>query len=40
MSPIVMPEFLGVFVTTLIADVKYSVQDFENLSAPIQMQLS
>ena len=40
MSPIVIPEISGVFVTTMIADVKYFVQEFENLLAPIQMRSS
>ena len=40
MSPLVLAEILGVFVNTLAADVKYPVQDCENLQLPIQMQLS
>ena len=40
MSPLVLPEIVGVFVITLTADEKYPVQDAENLSIPIQMQLS
>ena len=40
MSPLVLAEILGVFGNTLTADVKYPVQDCENLQLPIQMQLS
>ena len=40
MSPLVLREIVGVFVITLTADEKYPVQDAENLSIPIQMQLS
>ena len=39
MSPVVSGEILGVFVNTLTADVKYPLQDCENLQLPIQMQL-
>ena len=38
-SPLVKIEILGVFVNTLTADDKYSVQDFENFQFPIQMEL-
>ena len=38
MSPLVLGEILGVFITTLIADDKYRVQDCENLPLAIQMQ--
>ena len=40
MAPLVLREIVGVFVNTLTADEKYPVQDAENLSIPIQMQLS
>ena len=40
MSALVLGEVLVVFVNTLIADDKYPVKDCENLSLPIQMQLS
>ena len=40
MSALVLGAILGLFVTTLIADDKYAVQDFENLLVPIQIQLS
>ena len=40
MSALVLGEVLVVFVNTLIADDKYPVEDCENLSLPIQMQLS
>ena len=40
MSPLVISEILEVFVNTLTADDKYSVQDCENLQLLIQMQLS
>ena len=39
-SPLVLPEILGVFLTTLTANGKYAVQDWENLPLPIQMPLS
>ena len=39
MCPIVLGEILGVFLYILTADVKYSVQGFENLELRIQMQL-
>ena len=39
MSALVLGEVLVVFVNTLIADDKYPVEDCENLSLPIQMQL-
>ena len=40
MSPLVLDEFLGVFVNRLTADGKYPVQDCENLQLPTQMELS
>ena len=40
MSPLVLGEILGVFVNILIANDKYPAEDCENLSLPIQMQLS
>ena len=40
MSPLVLGELLKVFVNTVIAGDKYTVQDFENLQLPIPMQLS
>ena len=40
MSPLVLGEALGVFVNTLTGDDKYPVEDFENLTLSIQMQLS
>ena len=40
MSPLVIDEILGVFVNTLTSEGKYRVQDWENLSLPIQMQLT
>ena len=40
MSPLVLGEILGMFVTKLTADEKYFVQDCQNLQLPIQMQLS
>ena len=40
MSPQVLGYILGVFVNTLMADPKYPLQDCENLSLPIRMQLS
>ena len=39
-SPLVLRKILGVFVNTLTANGKYSVQDGENLQLPIQMHLS
>ena len=39
MCPLVLGEILGVFLYILTADVKYSVQGFENLELRIQMQL-
>ena len=38
--PLVLNEILGMFVNTLTADGKYTVQGCENLQLPIQMQLS
>ena len=35
MSPLVLGEFLGVFVYTLTADTKCRVQACENLQLPI-----
>ena len=40
MSPVVLGEILLVFVNTLTADNKYSVQDSKNLQLRIRMQLS
>ena len=40
MSLLVSREILGLFVNTLTGDNKYSVQDWDNLLLPIQMQLS
>ena len=40
MSPLVLGEILGFFLTTMTADYKYLVQDCENLPLPIQMQVS
>ena len=39
-SPLVLNEILGMFVNTLTADGKYTVQGCENFQLPIQMQLS
>ena len=39
-SPLVLGEISGVFVNTLTSDANYSVQGYENLQLPIQMQLS
>ena len=39
MCPLVLGEILGVFLYILTADVKYSLQGFENLELRIQMQL-
>ena len=39
-SPLVICWILGVFRNTLTANAKYPVRDCENLSSPIQMQLS
>ena len=39
MSPLVLGEILEVFVNILIADDTYPVQDCENLTLAIQMQL-
>ena len=38
--PLVISEFLGVCGETLTAKQKYPVWDFENLTSPIQMELS
>ena len=40
MSPLVLGQILGIFVITLTADGKYTVEHCENLKLPIQMQLS
>ena len=40
MSPLVLGEFVGVYVNILTAVDKYPVQDCKNLQLPIQMQLS
>ena len=39
-SPLGIGEILGVFVNKLTAEGKYPVEDWENLSLPIQMQVS
>ena len=39
MFPLVLGEIFGVFVNTLTANGKYSVQDCKNLQLPIQIQL-
>ena len=38
-SPLVICQILGVFCNTLTANDNFSVQDFGNLSSPIQMEL-
>ena len=40
MSLLVICEILGLFVNTLTAHDKYSIRNTENLSQPIQIQLS
>ena len=40
MCPLVLREILEVFVNTLTGDDRYPVQDYENLTLPIQMELS
>ena len=40
MSPVVLDEFLGVFVNTLTAGGKYPVEDYGNLQLSIQIQIS
>ena len=40
MSPLVIGEIIGVFVNTLTAEGKYSIEDWENLPLPIYFQLS
>ena len=40
MCPLVLREILEVFVNTLTGDDRYPVQDCENLTLPIQMELS
>ena len=39
MSPVVLGKILEVFVNTLSAEAKYSIEDLENLPLQIQMQL-
>ena len=39
-SPLVLSEILEVFVNILTAESRYPVQDWENLTIPIKMQLS
>ena len=39
MSPLVLGKILEVFVNTLTAEAKYSIEDLENLQLPIQIQL-
>ena len=39
MSPVVLGKILDVFVNTLSAEAKYSIEDLENLPLQIQMQL-
>ena len=39
MSPLVLGKILEVFVNTLTAEAKYSIEDLENLPLPIQIQL-
>ena len=39
-SPVLLGEILGMFLSTLSADGKYPIADWENLPFPIQMQLS
>ena len=40
MSPLVLREILRVFLNTLTGDAKYSVEVWENLPLPIQVELS
>ena len=40
MSPLVLSEILRVFLNTLTGDAKYSVEVWENLPLPIQVELS
>ena len=40
MSPLVIGEIIGVFVNTLTAEGKYSIEDWQNLPLPIYFQLS
>ena len=40
MFPILLLEFLGVFLNTLSAKGKYLIEDCQNLPLPVQMQLS
>ena len=39
MSPVVLGKILEVFVNTLTAEAKYSIEDLKNLPLPIQIQL-
>ena len=39
-SPVLLSEILGMFLNTLSTDGKYPNEDKENLSLPIQIQLS
>ena len=39
-SPVLLGEILGMFLNTLSADGEYLIEDWENLSLPVQMQLS
>ena len=39
-SPLLLPEILGVFLNTLTNKGKYLIEDCENLTLPIQMYLS
>ena len=40
MSPLVLREILRVFLNTLTGDAKYSLEVWENLPLPIQVELS
>ena len=40
MSFLMIHKILGLFLNTLIADVKYSFHNRDNLEQPTQMQLS
>ena len=40
MSPLLLREILGMLLNTLNAAGKYPIEDCQNLSLPIQMQLS
>ena len=37
MCPLVLREILGVYINTMTANVKYPLQDCENMQLPIQM---